>query len=79
VAEWFKAPVLKTGRGFRSLVSSNLTPSASQVESAAKFPLFLTVPIKRMIGSAAAGVIKAIYQIAVDVASDAVKKTLLGQ
>ena len=28
VAEWFKAPVLKTGRGFRSLVSSNLTPSA---------------------------------------------------
>jgi hypothetical protein len=29
VAEWFKAPVLKTGRGFRSLVSSNLTPSAT--------------------------------------------------
>jgi hypothetical protein len=29
VAEWFKAPVLKTGRGLCSLVSSNLTPSAS--------------------------------------------------
>jgi len=29
VAEWFKAPVLKTGRGFRSLVGSNPTPSAS--------------------------------------------------
>jgi hypothetical protein len=28
VAEWFKAPVLKTGRGFRSLVGSNPTPSA---------------------------------------------------
>jgi integrase len=28
VAEWFKAPVLKTGRGLCSLVSSNLTPSA---------------------------------------------------
>jgi hypothetical protein len=31
VAEWFKAPVLKTGRGLCSLVSSNLTPSASSV------------------------------------------------
>jgi hypothetical protein len=29
VAEWFKAPVLKTGRGLCSLVSSNLTPSAN--------------------------------------------------
>jgi hypothetical protein len=29
VAEWFKAPVLKTGRGFCSLVGSNPTPSAS--------------------------------------------------
>jgi hypothetical protein len=29
MAEWFKAPVLKTGRGFRSLVGSNPTPSAS--------------------------------------------------
>ncbi len=29
VAEWFKAPVLKTGRGLRSLVGSNPTPSAS--------------------------------------------------
>jgi hypothetical protein len=29
VAEWFKAPVLKTGRGFRSLVGSNPTPSAT--------------------------------------------------
>jgi hypothetical protein len=29
VAEWFKAPVLKTGRGLCSLVSSNLTPSAT--------------------------------------------------
>ncbi len=29
MAEWFKAPVLKTGRGLCSLVSSNLTPSAS--------------------------------------------------
>jgi hypothetical protein len=28
VAEWFKAPVLKTGRGLRSLVGSNPTPSA---------------------------------------------------
>lgn len=28
MAEWFKAPVLKTGRGFRSLVGSNPTPSA---------------------------------------------------
>jgi hypothetical protein len=28
VAEWFKAPVLKTGRGFCSLVGSNPTPSA---------------------------------------------------
>ena len=28
VAEWFKAPVLKTGRGFRSLVGSNPTPTA---------------------------------------------------
>jgi hypothetical protein len=28
VAEWFKAPVLKTGRGSRSLVGSNPTPSA---------------------------------------------------
>jgi hypothetical protein len=31
VAEWFKAPVLKTGRGLSSLVSSNLTPSANTV------------------------------------------------
>jgi hypothetical protein len=30
VAEWFKAPVLKTGRGFCSLVGSNPTPSASK-------------------------------------------------
>src|SRR5262249_42021464 len=30
VAEWFKAPVLKTGRGLCSLVSSNLTPSATK-------------------------------------------------
>jgi hypothetical protein len=29
VAEWFKAPVLKTGRGFCSLVGSNPTPSAT--------------------------------------------------
>jgi hypothetical protein len=31
VAEWFKAPVLKTGRGFCSLVGSNPTPSASSL------------------------------------------------
>jgi hypothetical protein len=35
VAEWFKAPVLKTGRGFCSLVSSNLTPSAKDRQNAA--------------------------------------------
>jgi hypothetical protein len=29
MAEWLKAPVLKTGRGLRSLVGSNPTPSAS--------------------------------------------------
>ena len=29
MAEWFKAPVLKTGRGFRSLVGSNPTLSAT--------------------------------------------------
>ena len=29
MAEWFKALVLKTSRGFRSLVGSNPTPSAS--------------------------------------------------
>ena len=29
MAEWFKAPVLKTGRGLRSLVGSNPTPSAT--------------------------------------------------
>jgi hypothetical protein len=28
MAEWLKAPVLKTGRGLRSLVGSNPTPSA---------------------------------------------------
>ena len=28
VAEWSKAPVSKTGRGFRFLVGSNPTPSA---------------------------------------------------
>jgi hypothetical protein len=28
MAEWFKALVLKTSRGFRSLVGSNPTPSA---------------------------------------------------
>ena len=31
MAEWFKAPVLKTGRGFRSLVGSNPTPSARRL------------------------------------------------
>ena len=30
MAEWFKAPVLKTGRGLCSLVSSNLTPSTTK-------------------------------------------------
>jgi hypothetical protein len=44
VAEWFKAPVLKTGRGLCSLVSSNLTPSASQAEFTGKFPAFCIVP-----------------------------------
>jgi hypothetical protein len=29
MAEWLKALVLKTSRGFRSLVGSNPTPSAS--------------------------------------------------
>ena len=33
VAEWFKAPVLKTGRGLRSLVGSNPTPSAPLLPS----------------------------------------------
>jgi hypothetical protein len=38
VARMFKAPVLKTGREFRSLVS--LTPSAGQVEIAGQLPIF---------------------------------------
>src|SRR3984957_10966997 len=33
MAEWFKAPVLKTGRGLRSLVGSNPTPSANSRQS----------------------------------------------
>ena len=38
MAEWFKAPVLKTGRGFRSLVGSNPTPSASRLIRSRSLP-----------------------------------------
>ena len=33
VAEWLMAPVLKTGRGLRSLVGSNPTPSAKKLSA----------------------------------------------
>ena len=44
VAEWFKAPVLKTGRGLCSLVGSNPTPSASTIDFIGILRSFFKIP-----------------------------------
>jgi hypothetical protein len=53
VAEWFKAPVLKTGRGEHSLVGSNPTPSARSCRrtfaKAAKNPHKICITCERAV------------------------------
>jgi hypothetical protein len=44
VAEWFKALVLKTSRGFRSLAGSNPTPSAKIIVIIDEFGTFRKIP-----------------------------------